>query len=304
MKRLTTFVVVVMLAVMLTASAGSRVMAATSATTQTLYHAQVPADTASDNSTVVLAAPVIIGPADNTLVPINIMRGVPEVVVLAWNRAADASRHTVQVADDSTFTQNIYTIIVDYPTLECSIGQGNNGVTFIFGKTYYWRVRASAPFESPYSKVRSFTCQGISTGGPPIMTSPMNGATITNQNPEFTWPPVTGTTKYEFQLSTTPTFGTTVFTDTPQATGMISPIKLETSKQYFWRVRALEPKQSDWSQVSNFLIINPSGPTAVTVIIQDPVINFPTPVPTITPVDTKEKQSIWERIIAFFKNLF
>ena len=292
---------------MLALSACSQVMAAARA--QTLPDAQPPALTdivftvvLSSNSTAVPAAPVIIGPADKTLVPIDTMMGVPEVVVLAWNRAADATRHTVQVSDDSAFTQIIYTITVDYPALECSIGQGNNNTITALGKTYYWRVRASAPFESPYSEVRSFTCRGISTGGPPIMPSPMNGASITNQNPEFKWPPLADVTRYEFQLSTVPTFNTLVYTVTSQTAGILIPgiMKLEVDKQYFWRVRALEPVQGNWSSLLNFMVISPTS----TIRLPSSITNIPTPAPTLIPGDTKVKLSIWQRVINFLKNLF
>jgi hypothetical protein len=230
------------------------------------------------------------------------MNGLPELVVLAWNSTANATQHTVQVASDSAFTQIIYTFTIDYPTLTCVIGQGNNGVTLTMGKTYYWRVRASAPFDSPYSEVRSFTCQNISTGGPPLISSPWNGAAITNQNPEFTWPPLADVTRYEFQLSTAPDFSTLVYTNTSVTSGILIPstMKLEIGKQYFWRVRALEPVQSDWSSMSNFMVISPTP----TIRLPSLITITPTPVPTTTPGDTAQKLSIWQRVAAFFKNLF
>jgi hypothetical protein len=232
--------------------------------------------------------PALGNPSDKTSVTSSTGQG--DVVVLTWNRAGNATSHTVQVAYDSAFTQTLTLPtgtaagVYAWPTLNVAIGATT--VTVLSpGKTYYWRVRASAPINSTWSEVRTFTVQALAAAVP-ALASPTNGATILNQSPAFSWSPVTGTTKYEFQLSTTPTFGTTVLTDTPASAGTLVPvtIKLEQGKQYFWRVRALEPVTGDWSTAGNFMVAVPTTTAAaVTVtVVPAPIITIPAAPPAAT----------------------
>jgi hypothetical protein len=226
--------------------------------------------------TLATTPPALTGPTDK--ISVTSSSGVGDVVIITWNRAANATAHTVQVSYDSAFTQTILDTAYTYPTLNTIIGGTTSGTPLSPGKTYYWRVRASSPINSAYSEVRTFTVQALAAQVP-VIASPDNGATILNQSPAFSWSPVTGTTKYEFQLSTTPTFGTTVLTDTPASAGTLVPvtIKLDQGKQYFWRVRALEPVQGDWSTAANFLVAVPTTTAAaVTVtVVPAPVITIP-----------------------------
>jgi hypothetical protein len=250
--------------------------------------------------TIGVAGPVITGPADKTSVTAS--NGVSNVVILTWNRVANATTSTVQVAFDTAFTQTLTTYTVNFPTLNQVVARD----ALVAGTTFYWRVRASLPLNSPYSEVRSLTVQALPASVPAI-SSPTNGASILSQSPAFSWTPVTGTTKYDFQLSTTPTFGTTVLTDQPASSGTLVPvtIKLDQGKQYFWRVRALEPVVGDWSAVANFIVALPATTTAPVVITQvpAPVITIPAApsVPAITlapaPVNQIAPSYIWAIII-------
>jgi len=259
--------------------------------------------------TLAAAGPALTGPADKSSVITN--NGGATVVIPTWTRPANATGFTVQLAYDSAFTQQI-TITGSpfaFPTTNCAIGgpSAANGVTLIPGTTYYWRVRASSPLSSPWSEVRTFTVQPLAAAVPAI-SSPVNGATITNQSPAFSWTPVTGTTQYDFQLSTTPTFGTTIMTDTPVSSGALVPvtIKLDQGKQYFWRVRASLPIQGDWSAVANFFVAAPAAtaPAPVTItVVPAPTIVMPTPAAPTTytlapqPVNQIAPSYIWAIII-------
>jgi hypothetical protein len=222
------------------------------------------------------APPAISGPADKTLVNVNPVTGAADTVILTWGRVANATTSTYEVAFDSAFSQTaIAATAVGHPTYNAVI----NNAAIIPGKTYYWRVRASAPLSSPWSEVRSFTVQPMAAPVPAI-SSPTNGATITNLKPAFSWSPVSSTTKYDFQLSATSDFSTTVFTAQPLTAGTQASADLQVGKLYFWRVRALEPIQGDWSTVANFLVAAPAVvPTAV-VVTQAPAITIAIPQPT------------------------
>jgi hypothetical protein len=256
--------------------------------------------------TMATAVPAISGPADK--VSVTSSSGTADVVILTWARVTNATSHTYQVAYDNAFTQTLNGIgtAVAFPTLNAIIGSATSAVPLAPGHTYYWRVRADTPLSSSWSEVRSITVQALAAAVPGI-ASPTNGATILSQSPAFSWSPVTGTTKYEFQLSTTPTFGTTVLTDTPASAGTLVPvtIKLEQGKQYFWRVRALEPVQGDWSTAANFIVAVPATTAAPVVVTQVPAPTFTIPAaqpaPTYTLVPPAEEviapTYIWAIII-------
>jgi hypothetical protein len=168
-------------------------------------------------------------------------------------------------------------------------------------------MKTTTPVTSQWTPMLTFTVQAIAASVPAIV-SPANGSTIMSQTPAFSWAPVTGTTQYDFQLSTTPTFGTTVLTDQPNTAGDLVPvtIPLTQGKQYFWRVRALQPVTGDWSAVANFVVATPTtaAPPPVTITnVPAPTITIPPaqPAPTYTlapqPVEKIAPTYIWAIII-------
>jgi hypothetical protein len=256
-------------------------------------------------------------PTDGYMLQVNSLSGNPNNFVFQWSSppaisTTQAYGYDIYVYLDSTGKVSVGNgSVSSTPATTVSIASGTV-FTPIPGTTYYWRVRVSAnsPVRSAWSEMRTLTVQPLAASVPAI-SSPANGATIKNQSPAFSWSPVTSCTKYEFQLSTTPTFGTTVLTDTPASAGTLVPvtIKLEKGKQYFWRVRALEPVQGDWSTVGNFIVAvdepAPPSPTPPVTITQVPAPTFTippaqaAPTYTLTTPETKEiaPTYIWAIII-------
>jgi hypothetical protein len=256
-------------------------------------------------------------PTDGYMLQVNSLSGNPNNFVFQWSSppaisTTQAYGYDIYVYLDSTGKVSVGNgSVSSTPAGTVSIASGTV-FTPIPGTTYYWRVRVSAnsPVRSAWSEMRTLTVQPLAASVPAI-SSPANGATIKNQSPAFSWSPVTSCTKYEFQLSTTPTFGTTVLTDTPASAGTLVPvtIKLEKGKQYFWRVRALEPVQGDWSTVGNFIVAvdepAPPSPTPPVTITQVPAPTFTippaqaAPTYTLTTPETKEiaPTYIWAIII-------
>jgi hypothetical protein len=268
------------------------------------------------DDTLALTGPAITSPADKALIQTNSVTGNPMNVNLMWARPSLATSYDIQIALDSAFNS----LITDSTVGSFVAYVGSDGTSATMAKvitglssglnpgaTYYWRVRANTPISSAWSETRSFTMQPVAAAVPAI-SSPINGATIASQSPAFSWSPVTGTTKYDFQLSTTPTFGTTVLTDQPASAGTLVPvtIKLDQGKQYFWRVRALEPIQGDWSTAANFIVAAPAAAPAPPVVVTSvpaPVITIPAapqvPAITLKPADVTEiaPTYIWAIII-------
>jgi hypothetical protein len=243
----------------------------------------------------------LVFPANGQLIPVNSLSGNPNNFVFQWSSPPALPGPTIvygyelqiylDAAGNVAVGGSSTAIATSSPAPTVSISAGTvTGFAAVPGTTYYWRVRVGAnnPARSNWSEMRSFTIQPLAAAVP-VLNSPTNGASITNQSPAFSWAPVTGTTEYHFQLATTPTFGTTVLEDKPASAGTLVPvtIKLEVGKQYFWRVRANAPVQGEWSAVSNFMIVAPptSAPPPVTITsVPAPTITIPPaqPAPTYT----------------------
>jgi hypothetical protein len=141
----------------------------------------------------------------------------------------------------------------------------------------------------------------------PQVASPLNGATGVGDKPSFSWSPVTGATKYEFQLSDTTNFDIAMFSQQLANTG-IQPtgLTLKAGTTYFWRVRALEPVAGAWSTIANFTVAVPAtvAPPPITVTTVPPpqitITTPPPPAPITIPVPAKEEIApvyIWAIII-------
>jgi hypothetical protein len=148
---------------------------------------------------------------------------------------------------------------------------------FTPGTTLYWAVAAGAPIPGKMSEIRSFTVQpGVAAV--PTIGSPANGADNIGVNPAFSWSPVTGATKYEFQLAVSTNFATPLYSEQLAETGIRPAVALVPGTTYFWRVRAIEPVMGDWSTIANFTVaaeVEPAPPPVEIVQTPPPVIEIP-----------------------------
>ena len=139
------------------------------------------------------SSPVLSSPADasttGSLTP-----------TLAWSAAAGASSYTVQVSLSNAFGTTV-------------VNQGTTGTSLttsplVNATQYYWRVNATnAAGTSAWSSIWSFTTPAAAP--PPsgvTLLTPANGSTVTILTPTFTWAAYPSSTRYVFQLSTTPSF--------------------------------------------------------------------------------------------------
>jgi hypothetical protein len=256
--------------------------------------------------TLVDEAVTITGPVTETLVAMNSITGNPNPITFTWNRVSLATTYNHQIAFDENFTQLIYNgaaVGAGTPTVAQTLGPGlvapGVALTLTPGNTYYWRVQANAPDLSPWSEVRKFTIQP-GTASVPTIGSPANGANDAGVNPAFSWSPSSGATMYEFQLAVSTNFANPLYADTMAVTGVRPPVKLDPGTTYFWRVRAVEPVEGDWSTIANFTVAEEAAPAAPPVeIIQTPppvieipaappapVIEIPPAPPATEPIDS------------------
>jgi hypothetical protein len=92
---------------------------------------------------------------------------------------------------------------------------------------------------------------------PPVLRTPANvGAALTTR-PLFDWDDVAGATRYTIQVSTVPSFRTTVVNASVIASTYTPSRDLPRSRTIYWRVRANGTNTSNWSDVFSFTSVNP-----------------------------------------------
>ena len=229
------------------------------------------------SDTLVADGPALAGPAEGYSVQVNPVSGITYNVTLSWKRASEASGYEAQIAFDSQFDEVAVPISVTNNRAP-TVSDVTAGSDLMPGTTYYWRVRVAqtAPIYSPWSETRTFTVKPGGTSVPSV-GSPENGGTFAAA-PAFSWSPVSGTTVYEFQLASDTTFGTPSVSEQLASTGFMLPTDLADGV-YFWRVRALEPVEGDWSTIANFTVSEAAAaveaPPIVVPPAEAPIINLP-----------------------------
>jgi hypothetical protein len=187
--------------------------------------------------------------------PSNSATNQPLSLSLTWNTVSGASTYRVQLSTISSFTSTV----VDDSTLTSSIEAVGPLST---STTYYWRVNVkNAGGTSAWSEVWSFTTVPPAAGAP-TLSSPSNSATNQPLSLSLMWNTVSGTSNYHVQLSTSPSFSSTVVNDSTLMTTTKDVGPLSTSTTYYWRVNAKNPGgTSAWSEVWSFTTIPPAPGT-------------------------------------------
>jgi|GEM_PF-3563633 len=255
------------------------------------------------------AAPVLLGPENGaTFDIVSAMLADAQQVAFTWTRAhPKITSYNLFIAFDEGFTQTI-----GPPTNVVSTSPGDTvGVVFARnffqpGKTYYWRVSVATPFNGGFSETRSFTI-APSAAIVPEIGSPAAGATDVSETPAFSWTPVTDCVMYEIQISEYTGFAVPMVSEQVATTAYVpTDVTFEPGKTYFWRVRALEPVESDWSAIAAFTIAVPAepAPPPITVTTTPPpqiTVTTPAPPPALTFTPPAEEEIapayIWAIII-------
>ena len=183
-------------------------------------------------------------PAPAQQSPANNAEGVDLLGTFTWNAAPRADMYEFQVATDPDFYS-----IKDYQTL----GATSYKLKYKLESStlHYWRVRSrsnnSVGNWSPVRVIMTILDQ------PQLIDPPNNSGSINNIGPVVKWHKLKGASVYTVQVSTDPSFGTTVFskdiaTDTVAKLG-----NLQLYTRYYWRVAGKSSKaQGPWSDVWSF----------------------------------------------------
>ena len=190
-----------------------------------------------------------------------------------------------QWATDSTFTSGVTTTVITAPSVQTA------GIAVTEGATVYWRVRATAPFNSPFSEVWTVETQITTAVQAPAPTYPGGLAGSTVNVPidlVFNWGAFKYASGYEFQLANDSGMSDLIADMTgDSALGNVTSYKTESSlaydSTYYWRVRAIKgtaTAYSDWSAVVGFTTESKPVEPTPTVIVEPTPTPAPTPAPT------------------------
>ncbi len=208
------------------------------------------------------STPVQVFPVPPTLAsPSNGSTGLAINPTLSWNASLGATSYELQVSTSSTFGTTVY-------DTSGIIGTSKVVVTSLSNNTpYYWRVDATNPGGTSGWSTPTYSFTTIVAAPPaPTLSSPTNGATGVAINPTLSWNASAGAATYELQVSTSSTFGTTVY-DTSGITGTSKVVvtSLSNNTLYYWRVDATNAGgTSGWSTPAysfTTIVAAPPAPT-------------------------------------------
>ncbi len=154
-------------------------------------------------------------------------------IILTWETKTGATSYHYQVGNDAEFKS----LLTGNEANSSTSGTQVSLTNFVAGKTYYWRLRVNAPFESPWSAVRSLTVASVTAVFD--ISSPARGATNVDITPVLTWVPLDGAISYEIAVSKDSTFATADWSGSSIQTMVKAGKALDYATTYYWRVRGV-----------------------------------------------------------------
>jgi hypothetical protein len=192
----------------------------------------------------------LVSPADGTV-------GAAVTGTLTWTAATSALKYSVQVSLDPTF-ENAALLAVNEAVTGTSYDYSLGAAT-----KYYWRVAAvNNGFMSDYTAARNFTTAGSAAAEVPTVLWPPSGST--NQPALLTLQVgrTADASRYEWQVSTLPTFVTLVKNATTADTTLAG--QFTGGQTFYLRVRGINDLGSSaFSSIDTFTIMTPPGRTTL-----------------------------------------
>ncbi|MFZ1082077.1 MAG: fibronectin type III domain-containing protein [Candidatus Kryptoniota bacterium] len=195
--------------------------------------------------------------------PLNGATNLPLDDTLSWGTSLNATHYQVEVSDSSSFSS---TVINDSTITSTSRTTG----ALSEGTLYYWRVQAiNAAGSSGWSTAWNFsTLTPVILPTVPFLISPPNGSTNQPLADTLSWNPSPNASHYQVEVSTSPSFSSTIINDltitsTSKITGALSG-----STPYYWRVQAINSAgSSGWSNIWSFTTLTPVTVPTVPLLV-------------------------------------
>ena len=223
-------------------------------------------------STGSIAAPRPLSPATNLIIRFQ-DQPVTLVVRNAVVTKPGGTTYTFEVATDLGFANKVQ--------VKDGVAENANGSTSVTldalapSRDYYWHARAQGSGTvGVFGPVFKFTMGAQIVVNAPAPIAPLNGTTTTSRptlrvtNATRSGP--AGAITYRFEVSTAPTFATTllanVVAEGVNETGWIIPVDLPTGVALYWRATAIDAANgisSTPSAVQNFIAARPSQAEAL-----------------------------------------
>jgi hypothetical protein len=234
---------------------------------------------------------------DGAIIGCDPATGRNQEVNFTWEQLCIATWYQLQIAKTESFDQQVFNgvfrpVNVTSPALVYLSGgegtfpgvftaaDGAIPVNVIYslecGHSYFWRVKVRDEttndlVDSPWSEKRAFSIKaGFRVTTPyygPQLLAPDNGCGCPCEAPLcFSWSPFKETMAYRFQLSENPDMSSPLVNEVVrESTAYQYTGDPKCNTNYFWRVMAVEPVESEWSAVFSFMTqAEPPAPPAET----------------------------------------
>ncbi|TAK28394.1 MAG: hypothetical protein EPO21_22805 [Chloroflexota bacterium] len=173
---------------------------------------------------------------------------------LNWSDVSAATKYRLEWSKSATFqwTEGTRDNLIDSAfTMD---------VDLTWNTLYYWRVRATGLVgDSVWSSIASFRMPAGPPGLPALL-SPTDGSIAASPLQKLDWSDASGAGSYQVQVSTDPTFGTTVIDSNVSASEFTPASPLSINATYYWRVKSINGLgDSGWTSGWSFAVPPPPG---------------------------------------------
>jgi hypothetical protein len=214
------------------------------------------------NDPAISIGPWSVSPYSGEFIPIDPVTGRADEINFRWRQLIYAYRYQLQLSKNESFSMTIINADnITTPDLQSPAWILMPGFLDA-NHTYYWRVRARGAMSgeiirSPWSATMYFQ---VHAGLPvthnylaPALLDPQNECGCPCNAPVcFSWSPFKETIKYQFVLSENADMSNPIVDTEVNTTAYKYDNVLKCGTNYFWRTKALEPWESEWSATFSF----------------------------------------------------
>ena len=171
---------------------------------------------------------LLSSPADSSTV-------VGTTPTLVWTNSTGQTQYYVQISEDPTFANNVYTALANANTTSYTVLAS----TLTASTKYYWQVRAvnnSGPTTASNAPF-SFTTTFVPASTAFLLTSPTNSASGVGVTPTLVWNDAADELSYTVQIDTDLAFSTPYNVLLPANTTsyVVTASVLTTGTRYYWQ---------------------------------------------------------------------